>query len=190
MKRVPAAPSLRAQRVLEAIVEELRAASKRGVGVLHYSVQVDHLHLIVEAPDTAKLARQLQQLFSRIAFAVNRVSRRGGRLFRDRHHRHELTTPTEVRRALVYVLFNERKHGATSASAIERHLAWLDVGSSAVWFEDWAPRARPPPDVVARLRARIGAPPVRPPQTWLARVGFRRAGGPIRFDESPAAPRR
>ena len=104
IKRVPHGPSFRAQRVHSAIVRELAVAAARGVRVLHYSIQHDHLHLIVEADDRPKLARGMQLLFSRIAFAVNRVAMRTGRVFRDRHHRHELSTPTEVRRALVYVI--------------------------------------------------------------------------------------
>lgn len=189
IKRVPHGPSFRAQRVYAAIVHELALAATRGVRVLHYSVQHDHVHLIVEADDGPKLARGMQLLFSRMAFAVNRVAMRSGRVFRDRHHRHELTTPTEVRRALVYVLFNTRKHDSRP-STIASKLQDVDPCSSVIWFTDWDERARPPPDVVARERARAGPPPLTKPGTWLARVGWKRAGGPVRFDESPLPPRR
>lgn len=189
IKRVTAAPSFRAQRIHAAIVHELALAAARGVRVLHYSIQHDHLHLIVEAEDGPKLARSMQLLLSRIAFAVNRVAMRSGRLFRDRHHRHELTTPTEMRRALVYVLFNARKHEARSASTIAPPPKELDACSSAVWFTEWDPRAQPAPDVIAAGRARAGPSPLSEPRTWLGRVGWKRAGGAIRFDERPALPR-
>lgn len=189
IKRVAGAPSFRAQRVYAGILHELAAAVARGVRVLHYSIQDDHLHLIVEADDGPKLARAMQLLLSRIAFAVNRVSLRSGRVFRDRHHRHELRTPTEVRRALVYVLFNTRKHDARSASSIAANHSELDPYSSSVWFVDWDPVARPPPELVARERVRAGPSPLSEPRTWLARAGWKRAGGPIRFDESPLPPR-
>ena len=190
IKRVERGPSFRAQRVYAAILHELAAAAARGVRVLHYSIQHDHVHLIVEAEDGPKLARGMQLLFSRIAFAVNRVAMRSGRVFRDRHHRHELTTPTEVRRALVYVLFNTRKHAARSVSARASIPTELDACSSTIWFTGWDPRARPPPDVVARELARAGPSPLSEPRTWLARVGWKRAGGPIHFAESPLPPRR
>ena len=185
VKRVAAAPSFRAQRVHTAIVRELALATARGVRVLHYSIQHDHIHLLVEAEDGKKLARGMQLLLSRIAFAVNRVAMRSGRLFRDRHHRHELTTPTEVRRALVYVLFNRRKHAPNVRSTNESWSHELDACSSAIWFGDWAAGAGPPSAVIARLRARAGPSPLSVPQTWLARVGWKRAGGPLRLDESP-----
>jgi hypothetical protein len=160
------------------------------VRVLHFAVQPDHIHLIVEADDTARLARDLQLLFSRMAFEVNRVALRHGKLFRDRHHRHELATPTETRRALVYVLFNGRKHTAASqgrdASTLARLRASLDPYASVVWFSDWAPLARPPPRLVAGELARAGPSPLAAPRTWLASAGYKRArGGALRFDEIP-----
>ena len=53
------------------------------------SVQVNHLHLMVEGSSSADLANQMRTLFSRIAFAVNAIAHRHGKLFRDRHHRHD-----------------------------------------------------------------------------------------------------
>src|SRR5688572_16237680 len=67
MKRVALGPSLRAERVFAAIVREIAYAVRAGVRVVHYSVQHDHLHLLVEATDKQTLARGMQRLFSRIA---------------------------------------------------------------------------------------------------------------------------
>ena len=174
MKRVALAPSLQAQTVHAAIVRELALVKAFGVRVVHYSVRSDHLHLMVESDDRAALSRQMQRLFSRIARAVNRVAGRRGSLFRDRHHRHELRTPTETRRALVYILFNTRKHSPS--------YRLMDGYGSTRWFRGWAPD-RAPDD---RDLADIGRDaPVSQPMTWLAAVGWRRAGGLIRFDELP-----
>ncbi len=115
---------------------------------------------------------------------MNRIAHRSGSLFRDRHHRHELTSPTEVRRALVYVLFNARKH-EVERGVVTEHL--LDQCSSAAWFEAWHPEARPPPDIVTLRRSRdANEQPTAKPKTWLARAGWLRAGGPVRFDEYPS----
>jgi hypothetical protein len=106
MRCVSPLATLRSQLLLTTIANQIAAAIRRGIGIVEYSIQDTHLHLIVEAPDNERLARGMQLLFSRIAFEVNRVIGRSGRLFRDRHHRQELTTPTQTRRALVYVLSN------------------------------------------------------------------------------------
>ena len=185
MKRVATAPSFRSERIAAAIEAEIGRAVRRGVRVLHHSIQHDHLHMMVEATDKRTLARGMQLLFSRIAFAVNRIAKRGGSLFRDRHHRHELKTPTETRRCLVYVMFNSRKHDAQRGMLYDEDLESLDRFSSALWFDDWDPRARPPPDRLSRLRAASGPCPVAQPETWLAKHGYKRAGGAIRLDELP-----
>jgi REP element-mobilizing transposase RayT len=195
MRRVKLAPSLRSERVFRAVLAQLARVKRRGVRVVHYSVQHDHLHLIVEGKDRHDLSAQMQKLFSRIALAVNGVAKRRGSLFRDRHHRVELDGPTKTRSALVYVLFNDRKHCAQNGGAItDEMLSELDDRSSAAWLEDddWDERARPPPETLARLRARdenvegLGSPRTAP-RTWLAESGWRLRGrgGAIKLHELP-----
>jgi putative transposase len=178
-------PRLQQQRVLHVIGEQLRRAIQRGVRILQYSIQLDHLHLMVEGSDASSLARGMQWLFSRIAQEVNRVTQRSGRLFRDRHFRRALTTATAVRRVLVYVMMNGRKHLAKRGAWLTGLFDHLDECSSMVWFERWHPRDRPPEDAVASARAGPLPPPARP-SSWLARSGWLSAGGPIRFGEAPA----
>jgi REP element-mobilizing transposase RayT len=194
MRRVKRAPSLRSERIFRAILSQLARVKHRGVHVVHYSVQHDHVHLIVEGQDRHDLSAQMRKLFSRVALMVNAVARRRGSLFRDRHHCEELDSPTKARNALVYVLFNDRKHHAQNGGAIDDALlSELDECSSAAWLAraDWDERARPPPEAIARLRARdddidgLGAPRTAP-RTWLAQAGWRaRGGGALKLHELP-----
>jgi putative transposase len=193
MRRVKGAPSLRSERVFRAILGQLARVKRAGVHVVHYSVQNDHLHLIVESEDRRALSAQMRKLFSRIALAVNAIAKRRGSLFRDRHHREELDGPTKTRNALVYVLFNDRKHHAQNGGAItDQLLSEVDDRSSAAWLDGWDPRAGPPLDVLARLRARDGdiegfGAPRSAPQTWLAQQGWRirTRRGAIKLHELP-----
>jgi hypothetical protein len=140
-----------------------------GFRVIHFSVQRDHLHLLVEADTPLRFTRGLQGLAIRVAKAVNRTLGRHGGVWADRFHARLLRTPREVRNALVYVLNNWRKHLRGSQG--------LDARSSARWFDGWLeapPSARAPS-------------PVAPARTWLARVGWRR-GGEIRVDDAPRPP--
>ncbi|MFO0739737.1 MAG: hypothetical protein U0270_27815 [Labilithrix sp.] len=194
MRRVRLAPSLRTERIFAVILAQLAYVKRQGVRVVHHSVQRDHVHLIVEGRDRRELSDHMRRLFSRIARAVNSVAGRSGSLFRDRHHRHELKGPTETRNALVYVLFNERKHHAQNGGAFsESTLDELDDRSSVAFLQpdDWAEDARPPPELLAQLRRRAsdltgGELPVSAPGTWLARQGWRvRGGGPMSLHELP-----
>jgi hypothetical protein len=105
---------------------------------VHFSVQADHLHLLIEADDKSSLSRGLMGLAIRVARAVNRALRRQGRVWADRFHSRALTSPREVRNAIVYVLMNAKKHVDAAPN--------LDPCSSAAWFTDWtAPLAQGPP---------------------------------------------
>jgi len=194
MRCVPRGPSLRSERIFRAILVQLARAKRSGIRVVHYSVQRDHVHLIVEGKNRQDLSAQMRTLFSRLALAVNAVAARRGRLFRDRHHREELKSPTKTRNALIYVLFNDRKHHAQNGGAItSEFLSSLDDKSSVAWLagDDWSDRARPPPEIIARLRDRdrdIGGhgPPRSEPSTWFAQAGWRiRGGGTLGLDELP-----
>jgi hypothetical protein len=108
MRRVRLGPSFREELVYRAILAQLADAKRRGTRVLQHSAQYDHLHLMLEGGDRKDLGKKLRTLISRIALAVNRAAGRRGQLFGDRYHRHDLTTPREVRNALRYILFNTR----------------------------------------------------------------------------------
>jgi putative transposase len=160
--------SFRSPLLFGAVRAALTAASTRSFRLVHFSVQSDHLHLIVEGHDTRTLARGVLGLATRVARAVNRALGRKGRVWGDRYHARALSTPREVRNAIRYVLMNFRKHRPA-----DRHR--VDSCSSAPWFDGFK---EPLPRV-------LDPPPTRSPATWLLRTGWRRRGL-IGRDESPA----
>jgi hypothetical protein len=180
MRRVRLLPSLRAQRIVAEIEKSLWAASTPRYRVVHYSLQADHVHLVVEAVDRTALSRGTQGLAIRLARAFNRVVHRRGKVWSDRFHARALRSPREVRAGIVYVLMNHKKH-VRSADA----RAPLDPCSSAAWFDGFAARAGP---IAVTLRDRLPSLtiPVVRPRTWLLRRGWRK-GGLIRTEERPAA---
>ena len=103
-------PSLRRDDVFGATRAALARASHDRFRVLHFSVQTDHVHLLLEGDGHIALQRGLQGLAIRVARTVNRTLGRRGKLWADRYHARVLATPREVRHALVYVLQNVRKH--------------------------------------------------------------------------------
>lgn len=146
---------------------EGQLARQTSFRVLHFSVQPDHLHLIVEAGDRRALTAGLRGLAVWIARKVNGQLGTRGNIVRDRYHERPLRTPREVRGAIVYVLQNHRHH-------VRAHHR-VDPWSSAAWFDGWA-EALPPP---------LTSSPVIAPKTWLAKAGWRRFGL-IDLDEAPA----
>jgi REP element-mobilizing transposase RayT len=206
-------PSLRQARAHALLVRTLRAGSERfGFRLIEYSVQSNHFHMLVEVTNREALTRGAKGILVRLAKQLNRLWGRAGQVFPDRYHVRELTTPTQVRRALAYVLHNARRHGALGRG--------IDPFSSAPWFEGFAGR-RPALDeavaatddpvrrvdridergsaIDARLRSLRGSRPATvldqmqhwPRATcrarcWLLRSGWQRIGL-IRIDEQVLA---
>jgi REP element-mobilizing transposase RayT len=152
LRMAPHVYNLRSRRSFRVIAAALRLGGDRfEVRVIEFSVQGNHIHLVVEAPDRRALARAIQGLSIRVAKGLNRMMGRKGRVLGDRYHARLLRTPTEVRRAVHYVVENARKHAAQRGETYPP--GYVDPYSSA------------------------GAPDVAlpPAQTWLLRTG-KRAG--------------
>ena len=182
MRSVHDAPFFKTERAGNVIRDELRDVSADDFRLLHFSIQDNHLHVIVEANTAVALSRGIQRLASRVARRLNLLAPRKGRVWRDRYHRRDLTSPRQFRNALVYVIFNFRKHGRGAER--QRRMHCLDDWSSAIWIDAWEPRE----GFVEWLeRHRVGPPPVATASTWIASVGWRRHG-PLRPDELPASP--
>jgi putative transposase len=180
-KAVPGAPGLRTQRVLKLVHGLIERVVRRYEGrfrVNHFSVQSNHLHLIVEADDRVRIWRGVQWLSSRLARSLNALVDRRGTVWRDRYHRRDLATPREVRNALVYVLMNIRKHAAAWARPLPSGSPPLDPCSSAAWFDAWDSRAAPLVSDVRGALAEWGMTkiPTTAPETWLGRSGWKQHG--------------
>ena len=171
-------PSLRVKATHRVLRDVFREAKERlGMRIVHYSVQSNHVHLLVEATGRPALSRAMQGLTIRMAKRLNRLWERVGRVFSDRYHDHVLKTPTEVRHAISYVLNNARKHGRKLKEL-------LDPFASGLWFDGWkegAPYRTEDEDHFA---------PVADARTWLLNAGWRRSRRPISFQEVPRAPAR
>ena len=173
---------LRSQHVLPTVRLALARANRRAPDrfrITHSTVQYDHIHLIVEARDKQALSSGMSGVAVRIARSVNALVQRRGRFWADRWHGRVLTTPRQVRTALVYVLANFRKHTNHPLRP------GIDPYSSGAYFDGWQGGLAPP---IGMGREPMPPPseftPVSPSRTWLGRVGWRRYGL-LGLDESP-----
>jgi REP element-mobilizing transposase RayT len=167
----PDVPSLRSVALVREFRRSLAEASERGsYRVAHYSLQGDHAHLIVEAQGKDSLAAGMKSIGARLARAANRVFGRSGPVLDGRYHHRALRTPREVRRALVYVLTNARRHLRKAGRKVSAVAPFLDPASSARWFDGWRSKA------ASRLPENVASCEVARPRTWLLRVGWRRHG--------------
>jgi hypothetical protein len=78
---------------------------KKGLRIIHYSVQSNHIHLIIEADNNHFLERGMRSLTVTVVKGINK-----GRVQLQRYHLHVLRHKRESRNAVHYVCFNEKKH--------------------------------------------------------------------------------
>lgn len=143
MRAAPHVWNLRSQRAFRVVGPAIAKAAERfGMRIVQFSVQGNHLHLIVEAADTRALSRAMQGFSVRVARGLNRMMKRRGRVLGDRFHAHVLRTPSETRRAVAYVRSNYRKHLAELGQRVSTRVideyssaaSRIDLASPSTWL--------------------------------------------------------
>lgn len=148
--------SLRSKALFRQIRYSLAKVREReGFRIVHFSVQGNHIHAIIEADSTEALSRAMQSMCTRIAKRINARMERRGPVFEDRYFARSLRTPSEVANAISYVLENSRRHDARKGFIP-------------------SPPNGPEPFTSAEF-AGADPPLVSEPQNWLLRVGWMRA---------------
>jgi REP element-mobilizing transposase RayT len=155
----------------------LTAAMRERIRIVHISVQRTHVHMLVEAEDKEKLGRGMQGFQISAARNINtalgdKYGRRRGKVFVDRYHLVVITSPTQARNVLSYVLNNWRKH------AEDRHeprTRMVDPCSSGWSFGGWQELA----GEAFLWKRPEGYEPmiVYQPRAWMLREGWKRAAG-------------
>ena len=162
--------NLRSRSLVKELRKTFAQACERGdFRLVEYSIQHNHLHLIVEAETHDALSRGMKSIASRFAKAVNLIFRRKGQVIAGRYHVQLLTSPTQVRNALRYVLLNVRKHFKQREGYAPP--VKVDAASSGSQFDGW----RSSPETL-RARATQEEVGVAKAASWLLSLGWRRHG--------------
>jgi REP element-mobilizing transposase RayT len=192
LRTVAAVGNLRRRCVYQAIREAtLTTARREDFRIVQLSLQRTHVHLIVEAASKQALAAGMQGFQVSAAKHLNAAiskdrpgPRRRGTVFPDRYHAEIITSPTQARHTLSYVMNNWRKHEEDRAQPMS---AWtIDWFSSAAQFPGWVEYG----DEAFLWR---GPPTYDPlfvyqPRTWLLREGWKKVGT-VSYREVPSARR-
>jgi putative transposase len=158
-------PNLRTRRFHRQFREAIRRIQLFGVNVLHYSILNNHLHIIVEAKDNQSLTKGMRSLFTSLAKRL-----KWGRIFNGRYHLCVITSPTQMKNTLRYVLLNAAQHA--------KLIDYIDEFSSGFHFPHWRNLVR----ITEQLAVQIGrvdaleSAGLSQPRSWLAAEGWMRAG--------------
>lgn len=114
-------PSMRARKsLIAAHVSLARQSGRFGFRIVHYHIEKNHLHMVVEAKDRESLGRGMKGLGIRLAKALNRAWGRKGAVFSERYLSQVLSSASEVDAVLDGLAERKRRDGVQCSSE-----AWL-----------------------------------------------------------------
>lgn len=158
--------SLRGPKMNKAFKASLLKAKKKGLAVVHYAIESNHVHLFAESESNESLRSGMSSFGSSFGKASRAATGGRGSVFQGRYHLRVLKTPRQTKNALAYVLMNHSKH--------EGSKPYPDDRSSARYFSDWKSllggnyrvlKAEETPEFLSAARS------------WLGREGWRKAAG-------------
>jgi REP element-mobilizing transposase RayT len=104
--------NLRNKTFLKMVKLAIKKARLKGIKVIHFTVQFDHIHLFLEPKNNPELTQGMRSLICSLAERVRRSRglKKLNQFVKERYHLHILRTPQEVKNAVRYILGNTIKH--------------------------------------------------------------------------------
>lgn len=101
---------IRTEILLEHFILAMMKSQRHGFRIIQFSMQSNHVHLIVEAQNNQILEKGMRSLTNSFAKRLSKTKRLNGTIQMERYHLHLLRTPTEVQNAIDYVIHNHEHH--------------------------------------------------------------------------------
>lgn len=105
--------------------------------IIHFSLQSNHIHLIVEADTNKILTAGMRSLTITFAKGLKK-----GRIQTERYHLHVLRGIQEAKNAVNYVLFNKQKHEKGICSTVDEYSSVLLLRNAKDLIKKYAVKAR------------------------------------------------
>lgn len=101
---------------LRVLKRAIKNAGTHGLRVVHFSMQSNHIHLIVESTSNEVLTRGMRSLTITFAKGLKK-----GSIQIERYHLHVLRSLKETKNAVHYVLFNQQKHSNLKTAYMDEY---------------------------------------------------------------------
>jgi REP element-mobilizing transposase RayT len=173
------AAGLRNKDISMALKRAIMRARVKGINIVHFSLQHDHIHLIVEGSNTKDfplISRGMQSFGITFALQLNKVKGLKGTVYHDRYHLHVLKTMSEVKNAIHYVLMNGRKHSQVKNCFDEYSSQSLFTDWKKLIKADWKPVHEVSHSYLKIHQKKLAAF-LGPPKTWAIQEGWKLTAG-------------
>jgi REP element-mobilizing transposase RayT len=124
---------IRNKQCLKLLKKAIVNARSHGLRIVQFSLQSNHVHLIVEAENNKTLTKGMRSLTVTMAKGIAK-----GRVQLERYHLHVLRSIRETKNAVKYVLFNQQKHEKGTCSKVDEYSSLLSNTTCLEWISSFA----------------------------------------------------
>ncbi|MGZ3790137.1 MAG: transposase [Bacteriovorax sp.] len=89
--------------VLGLLKRAILNARRQGLKVIHYSLEYDHVHLLIEAENNHVLGKGMQAFGVTLSKAINRMRKRKGGVYKHRYHFRQISSSRELKNVMNYI---------------------------------------------------------------------------------------
>jgi REP element-mobilizing transposase RayT len=112
---------LKNKSTLKVLKRAICNARKKGLRVVHFSLEYDHIHLLIESPNNSTLGRGMQSLGVTMARGINLFKKSEGGVYKHRYHFRKISSSRELKRVMHYIFNNGVKHGTAKNLVNQYH---------------------------------------------------------------------
>jgi REP element-mobilizing transposase RayT len=102
---------LKNKTILIILKKAILNARRQGLKVIHFTLEYDHVHLLIEADNNNILGKGMKAFGVTLAKAVNRVKNSKGGVYKHRYHFRQISSARQLKNVLIYIFGNGVKHG-------------------------------------------------------------------------------
>lgn len=98
------------KKVLKLLKHSIANARRQELKVIHFALEYDHVHLLIEAEDNVTLGKGMMSLGVTLAKGINRLKKLKGSVYKHRYHFRHITSSRQLKAVMNYIFSNGLKH--------------------------------------------------------------------------------
>ena len=101
--------------VLKSLHRAIMRGRLKGLKIIHYTLEYNHVHILVEAKNNRVLHQGMQSFGITLSKAINRFKKAKGTVYKHRYHFRQISSLRDLRNVVKYILNNGVKHRSTKS---------------------------------------------------------------------------
>ncbi|MBC7714103.1 MAG: transposase [Rhizobacter sp.] len=96
--------------ILHFLKRAILNSRKQGLKVIHFSLEYDHVHLLIEADNNIVLGKGMKSFGVTLSKAINKVKNQKGGVYKHRYHFRQISSARQLKNVMKYIFLNGVKH--------------------------------------------------------------------------------